>query len=107
MNSDYSPLVLKQNMYQLQMNRTLLSVIAGIFCGIVRVEGILNGLVMYCICQLVGSVIMWRFAISDHQRPGTDYFPSGIWEIFTSLNFSGIMTFILVWTLVYDLVHIF
>jgi len=106
MDIDYSPIILKQNLYQIQMNRMLLSVIAGIVCGIIRVEGVLSGVLMYCLWQLVGSVLMLKFAIASGSCP-SHYFPSGTSEIFVSQNFSGIMTFILVWTLVYDLVHIF
>jgi hypothetical protein len=106
MDIDYSPIILKQNLYQIQMNRMLLSVIAGLVCGIIRVEGVLSGVLMYCLWQLVGSVLMLKIAIPSGSCP-SHYFPSGTFEIFVSQNFSGIMTFILVWTLVYDLVHIF
>ena len=106
MDIDYSPLILKQNMYQIQMNRMLLSVIAGIVCGIIRVEGVLGGVLMYCLWQLLGSVAMLKFGVPSGV-PASACFPSGTFEIFQSQNFSGIMTFILVWTIVYDLVHIF
>ena len=102
---DYSPILLKQNQYQVQMNRTLLSVIAGVVCGIIRVEGVFNGLLMYMLWQILGSTLMWRFAIPS--ASSSLCFPNGTREIFQSQLFSGLMTFILVWTLVYDLVHIF
>ena len=106
MDIDYNPMILKQNLHQIQMNRMLLSVISGVVCGIMRIEGVFNGVLMYCLWQLVGSVVMVKFSIPSNSSPSL-YFPSGAREVFLSQNFSGIMTFILVWTLVYDLVHIF
>ena len=89
----------------MQMNRILLSVIAGTICGIIRIEGILNGVGMYVLCQFVGSILMSVFACPNGGP--SEYFQSGVRDIILGENFSGIMTFILVWTLVYDIVHIF
>ena len=96
--------MLKLNEYQIQMNRILLAVIIGTAAGILRVEGILHGLVMFVLCNLVGSGILTAYIGPSHV---TEYFPNGSRDIFLGQNFSGLMTYILVWTLVYDVVHIF
>jgi hypothetical protein len=101
---DYSLPLLKMNEYQLQMNRIYLALIAGIVSGILRVEGIVNGLAMYVLWNLIGSSIL---AVYMGGSSATKHFPNGLVDIFTSQIFSGIMTYILVWTLVYDVVHIF
>jgi len=101
-------MALKINQHQIQMNRVFLSVIAGIFCGIIRIEGVIHGLGVYIGWQLLGSLLM---AIMTTLGGGgasiTEFFPNGLRDIFLSEIFSGIMTFILVWTIVYDVVHIF
>lgn len=98
----YAPIPLKQNMVQMQMNRTLLAVIAGVFAGVVHVEGLLLGMLVYCAWQLVGAAIIWGYIKTPEA-----YFPKGVRDLLTSGLFSGMMTFVLVWTLVYDLVYIF
>ncbi len=101
-NALYAPMPLKKNMLQMQMNRTLLAVIAGVFAGIVRVEGLLLGMAVFLGWQLVGSAVVLGYL----RRP-EEYFPKGLRDLFVSGLFSGMMTFVLVWTLVYDLVYIF
>ena len=93
---------LRLNEHQVQMNRLLLSLIAGVVCGILRIEGVINGVGMYLLWQVIGSSIM-VVAMRDAKK----YFPHGNRDVFLGQIFSGIMTFILVWTLVYDVVHIF
>lgn len=102
---NYSIGNLKFNEYQLQMNRIFLASIAGLVSGILRVEGILMGLGMYLLWNLIGSSIITFYlgGVPQTRR----FFPNGTRDIFLSQIFSGIMTFILVWTLVYDIVHIF
>ncbi len=102
---NYNLVSSKLNEYQLQMNRIFLALLAGIVSGILRVEGVLNGLGMFVIWNLIGSAIITIYigGISKAEK----YFPNGVGDIFMSQIFSGIMTFILVWTVVYDIVHIF
>lgn len=89
-------------MTQLGMIRTLLAVIAGVFAGILHIEGLLLGLTSYIGWQLVGSGIVWV-----HVGCVETYFPKGKNDLLMNGFFSGMMTFVLVWTLVYDLVYIF
>ena len=102
---NYSIPALKTNEYQLQMTRILIALIAGIVSGILRVEGIIHGMGMFALWNVIGSVtvILYMGGLSGALK----YFPNGVGEIFLSQIFSGIMTFILVWTVVYDIVHIF
>jgi hypothetical protein len=102
---NYSVAALKANEYQVQINRILLAVIAGAVSGILRVEGILNGLIMYALWNIVGSLIM--IFMAGGPSKARKCFPNGTWDILLSQNFSGVMTFILIWTIVYDVVHIF
>ena len=100
---NYSVTVLKLNEYQIQMNRLLLAVIAGTVAGILRIEGVMYGVGVFSFWNILGSAIM-AVSLGKSSR---DYFPNGARDVFLSQNFSGLMTFILVWTLVYDIVHIF
>lgn len=101
---NYSIPTLKRNEYQMQMNRILLAVIGGVVSGILRVEGILNGLGMFLVWNVIGSATI---AASLMGSEATDFFPNGLRDVFLSQNFAGLMTYILVWTVVYDVVHIF
>lgn len=101
---NYSLPMLKMNEYQLQMNRIFLAFIAGLVSGILRVEGILHGLGMYVLWNLIGSTILVLYMGPSHTK---DFFPNGTRDVYLSQIFAGIMTFILVWTVVYDVVHIF
>ena len=102
---EYSLISYKFNEYQLQMNRIFLALIAGVVSGILRVEGILLGMGMYVLWNLIGSGIILVYL--GGFRNAKNFFPNGAREVFLSNIFSGIMTFILVWTVVYDIVHIF
>jgi hypothetical protein len=102
---NFSIIAFKTNEYQLQMARILIALIAGIVSGILRVEGILNGLGMYALWNVLGSatVIVYMGGVARASK----HFPNGARDVFLYHIFSGIMTFILVWTVVYDVVHIF
>ena len=100
---NYSIPLLKLNQYQLQMNRILIATVSGIVSGILRVEGVAFGLLVFIACNLIGSAVMCL----TMKGGVTNYFPNGVRDVFLSQNFSGLMTYILVWTLVYDVVHIF
>jgi hypothetical protein len=92
------------NSYYMQMNRVLIAVLVGVLCGILRVEGLIAGLSAFLIGNVVGSGIMLG---SLRGKPAGEYFQSGAFEIFHSNLFSGLLPFILVWTVVYDVIHIF
>lgn len=102
---EYSFVHVKQNEYQMQMNRIFMALIAGVVSGILRVEGVASGLMMYILSNLVGSAIIC--VNLGGVTSSKSYFPNGVRDIMTGQIFSGFLTFILVWTLVYDIVHIF
>ena len=58
---------------------------------------------MFVVWNLTGSAILTVYV----GKAASEYFPNGVRDIFSSQNFSGLLTYILVWTLVYDIVHIF
>ena len=101
---DYSVLNLKQNEHQMQMNRICIALIAGVVSGILRVEGLQSGSLMFVLWNLIGSAIMIASVGFSSAR---SYFPNGVMDILTSQLFSGLLTYILIWTFVYDIVHIF
>lgn len=102
--NEFSYSSVKQNEYQMQMNRIFLAVLAGVVAGILRVEGVQAGLLMFMVWNLIGSAVM---SVSIGVSSAASYFPNGIRDILLSQIFSGLLTYILVWTLVYDVVHIF
>ena len=101
---NYSIPLLKLNQYQVQMNRILIAVISGVVAGIFRIEGILNGLVFLFFSNVLGSTIM---CLSMRTEGVSSYFPGGVKDVYLSQNMAGLMTYILVWTLAYDIIHIF
>ena len=92
-----SLLVEKKNEYYMQMTRILIAVLAGIVAGILRVEGIANGVLLFVLANLVGSLIL----VFLHRDDKTTC------NFFVSNFFGGALSFILMWTLVYDVIHIY
>ena len=77
----------------MQMARMLIAVLGGIVAGILRIGGVGNGLICFALSNIIGSLILWQ--------------KGEVTEVFSSNMFTGLLSYILVWTLVYDVVHIF
>ncbi|KAF4658152.1 hypothetical protein FOZ61_005819 [Perkinsus olseni] len=93
---------LANNMRLLGSCRTFSAILGGILAGIFRVEGLQYGLVLFAVVQLLGSLLLYVRLGGD----GKKYFISEK-DVMVGQLFTGLMGFVLMWTLVYDCVHIF
>mmetsp|Transcript_9241 Transcript_9241/g.11189 ORF Transcript_9241/g.11189 Transcript_9241/m.11189 type:complete len:90 (+) Transcript_9241:3-272(+) len=82
--------------------RTFSAILGGILAGIFRVEGLQYGLLLFAIVQLFGSLLLYLRLGGN----GKKYFISEKDVAIGQLS-TGLMGFVLMWTLVYDCVHIF
>ena len=81
--------------------RTLVAAFAGASAGILGLETY-AGFLFYFAANLVGSALLF-FAM--HTKPSKYLVsPNSVW---TEAATSGFMTYLLVWTLVYNLVHVY
>eukprot|EP00930_Biecheleria_cincta_P070547 TRINITY_DN58186_c0_g1_i1.p1 TRINITY_DN58186_c0_g1~~TRINITY_DN58186_c0_g1_i1.p1 ORF type:complete len:134 (-),score=23.90 TRINITY_DN58186_c0_g1_i1:50-451(-) len=95
-------------MYNLQMNMRTMSncrifsgVMAGCIAGLLKIEGLAGVLVWIVVTLLHSVMIFTKMGFSC-----TRYFPKSR-DVFVSQLMGGMMSFILFWTLAYDIVHIF
>ncbi|EPT30765.1 hypothetical protein TGME49_239690 [Toxoplasma gondii ME49] len=95
------PSMVSHNYRQLTVNRHLAAVVAGSVAGIFGLEG-LAGLFVFVLVTLLGGCLMLLETRFDCKL----YFASTR-DIFFAQFFTAALTFILVWTLVYNVVYIF
>lgn len=99
------PLNIAMNHHELLQSRTLAAVLAGIVAGILKVEGYVYGGLFFVLAMLLSSalVVLKVYVISFKVA---EVFPtqSAVW--FGDLS-SGLLSFILCWSLTYCLVHVF
>jgi hypothetical protein len=89
------------NQTELMKARTLASVLAGVVAGTLRVEGVVIGGLFFIFAMLASSALL-IFALPRV----SDYFATQQ-EIYTLGLGSGLMGYVLTWTVVYNLCHIF
>ncbi len=89
------------NLGQLMQARSLASVLAGVVAGVMGIEGILVGSLFFFLAMLASSAIV---VISVPKLE--EYFqdPS---SVYTSGIASGLMGYVLCWTISFNLCHIF
>lgn len=84
--------------------RTMGSLLAGVAAGVLGLTN-LWGLVFFVACAAVASFAIMTFGCSGNPNK---YFPKGTSELFSvGQMLGGAMTYILVWTVVYDAIYIF
>ena len=92
---------ISHNQAELMKARGLAAVLAGLVAGILRVEGVIFGSIFYLIAMLASSALV-AFAV-----PRLDEYFAEPKSVHTSGIGSGLMGFILCWTIAYNLCHIF
>uniref|UniRef100_A0A5S6QYK7 ER membrane protein complex subunit 6 n=1 Tax=Trichuris muris TaxID=70415 RepID=A0A5S6QYK7_TRIMR len=97
----YSDGAVRNNYAVLEYSRTCQAAASGVAAGILGLTG-LNGFVFYCLCAFVQSGI-WCWKAGFHLR---DYFahPSAV---LTHGVLGGLFTYILFWTFLYGIVHVY
>jgi len=89
------------NLAELMKARGLAAVLAGVVAGILRIEGVVFGGVFFLTAMLASSAL-----VAWSARPAGDFFAEG-GQVFSFGLSSGLMGFVLCWTIVYNLCHIF
>ncbi|KAL5012221.1 hypothetical protein ScPMuIL_010772 [Solemya velum] len=97
----YSDLALRQNASVLEYCRTSMSALSGGTAGIIGLTG-LYGFVFYFVTAFFLSILLLLKAGSQWNK----YFVS--WKLlFTNGLFGGLFTYILFWTFLYGMVHVY
>eukprot|EP00931_Biecheleriopsis_adriatica_P086937 TRINITY_DN61484_c0_g1_i1.p2 TRINITY_DN61484_c0_g1~~TRINITY_DN61484_c0_g1_i1.p2 ORF type:complete len:127 (-),score=31.84 TRINITY_DN61484_c0_g1_i1:50-430(-) len=92
---------LQQNLRTLSNCRILAGVMAGCIAGLLRIEGLSGALVFVTVTLIHSCMIAAKLGFEV-----TRHFPKTR-DVFVSSFSGGLMSFILFWTLSYDMVHIF
>mmetsp|Transcript_19044 Transcript_19044/g.26790 ORF Transcript_19044/g.26790 Transcript_19044/m.26790 type:complete len:108 (+) Transcript_19044:3-326(+) len=96
-----APRIVAHNVQVVHFCRILISIIAGSACGIIGYTGI-SGFLFFTLSWICTSVMFFSRTGSKVE----DFFQSP-WILITHDLFQGAMSFILFWTLCYDIVHIY
>jgi ER membrane protein complex subunit 6 len=84
--------------------RTMTSLLAGVAAGILGITG-MYGFLFFLAHAVLTALAMDRFACKGNAAA---YFPSGKKQLLSMSELAtGVLTYILVWTLVYDSIYIF
>lgn len=96
-----STVAVAKNQHTMACARIIVSLLAGVGAGILGIEN-WYGIIFYIIVQLIFSALLYIRLESNVKQ----YFQSTsgfVWNGFTA----GGMTFVLFWTLLYDIVYIY
>ncbi|XP_032220756.1 ER membrane protein complex subunit 6 [Nematostella vectensis] len=97
----YSPFAIMTNNSIIEFCRTSLAAMAGISAGILGLTG-LKGFIFYFAASILMSIfICWKAGSSWPK-----YFISW-WDLSTSGIFGGVFTYLLFWTFLYGMVHVY
>ncbi|KAF8822769.1 hypothetical protein IE077_002700 [Cardiosporidium cionae] len=93
--------IMSENLQQLAFCRNLAAIFAGIGAGLLRIQG-LGGLLIFLCLTFVGSFSV----LLKIKFRAQDYFYS-LGTVLASSLFSGFLTFIIIWILVYNVLYVF
>lgn len=97
----YSEGAVRHNLVLLEYCRTSMAALSGSTAGILGLTGLL-GFAFYC----VSAVILWLFLLAKAGIDWEKYFRSRM-QLLTSGFFGGLITYILFWTFLYGMVHVY
>ncbi|EUB63431.1 ER membrane protein complex subunit 6 [Echinococcus granulosus] len=97
----YSAAATQHNATVVGYCRTALAAVAGVAAGILGLTGII-GFLFYLMASMVLSLLLLHKTGLEWRK----YFPSG-YTLFAGLIFSEITTYILCWTFIYGMVHVY
>ena len=92
---------IRYNDFLLDYCQTSMSAMSGSAAGIIGLTG-LNGFVFYFICSLILSFVILLYIRANTKK----YFLSKQ-TIFTGTLWSGVQTYLLFWTFLYGMVHVY
>ena len=97
----YNPFAIRNNASLVEYCRAFLAFVSGSAAGILGLTG-LNGFVFYLIASAFMSILLGLKTQSKWDR----YFLSK-WHVWTSGVFGELFTYLLVWTFMYGMIHVF
>lgn len=97
----YNPFAIRNNAALVEYCRAFLAFVSGSAAGILGLTG-LNGFAFYLIASIFMSVLLALKTQSKVDR----YFLSK-WHVWTSGVFGELFTYLLVWTFMYGMIHVF
>ena len=97
----YSPFAIRNNLGVVEYCRAFLAVVSGSAAGILGLTG-LNGFAFYILVSLLMSILLGLKTQSKSER----YFVSK-WHLLTNGVFGELFTYLLVWTFMYGMIHVF
>lgn len=92
---------IRYNHFLLDYCQTSISALSGCTAGILGLTG-LYGFLFYFICSILMSFVL----VASMGKNKLDYFLS-IQSLFTSSIWSGMQTYLLFWTFLYGMVHVY
>lgn len=92
---------LEHNTGVVNFSRVFTSIAAGCAAGVLGFTG-LYGVVFFLVSVAASSALLWAKTSGDVET----FFPNTAALVTTSL-FPGVMTFVLFWTLLYNMVHVY
>lgn len=101
LNKTYSEGAIRYNDYLLDYCQTSMSALSGAAAGVLGLTG-LNGFIFYFICSLFLSSLILVYLGSESKR----FFISSK-QIVTGTLWSGIQTYLLFWTFLFGMVHVY
>jgi len=101
-NEVYSPELIAHNQRVVNSSRVWTSLVAGCAAGILGITGILPGFLFYAVITAFTSLLLAIRAQFNFKK----YFYDKNGPMFEGL-FSGAMTYLLFWTLMYDITHVY
>ncbi len=100
-NEIYSETAVRYNDYLLEYFQTAMSALSGCAAGILGLTG-LNGFLFYFICALTLSVLLIAFI-----GPNFKHYFINKQHVITGTLWSGIQTYLLFWTFLFGMVHVY
>jgi hypothetical protein len=97
----YSDAAVRFNENSLEQCRTSVSVLSGCVAGIIGLTSY-KGFLFYGFSMLLLSLIIFVFIRNEHRK-----FFTGLNHVFVNGFFNGLLTYVLFWTFLYGMVHVY
>lgn len=100
-NALYSDLAVRLNEHSLEQCRTSVSALAGCTAGILGLTSY-KGFAFYAFSMVLLSSVIYLFIRHEHRK-----FFTNLNHVFVNGFFSGLLTYVLFWTFLYGMVHLY
>jgi hypothetical protein len=94
-------IALQQNQHAMYTRRVVVAMASGAIAGALALQS-LGGLLFFLVCNIVFSAVQLALL-----PPKTRCFVDRSWGVWTDNAVSGLLTYVLFWTLSFNLVHVF